>query len=76
MSEIEWLEIFGDNLKEWMTEFGHDQKSLAEAIHVSESTVSRYINKQSMPTIKAIVNLVYELDISFDELVDFGSRID
>lgn len=76
MSEAEWLGIFGDNLKEWMAEFGHDQKSLADAIHVSEATVSRYINKQRMPSIKAIINLVYELNISFDELLDFGSRIE
>lgn len=76
MSEAEWLDIFGDNLKEWMVEFGHDQKSLADAIHVSEATVSRYINKQRMPSVKAIINLVYELNISFDELLDFGSRIE
>ena len=76
MSEAEWLDIFGDNLKEWITEFGHDQTSLADAIHVSKATVSRYINKQRMPSIKAIINLVYELNISFDELLDFGSRIE
>ena len=76
MSEAEWLDIFGDNLKEWMAEFGHDQKSLADAINVSEATVSRYINKQRMPSVKAIINLVYELNISFDELLDFGSRIE
>ena len=29
-----------------------------------------------MPNIKVIVNMVYALDIEFDDLIDFGSPIE
>lgn len=75
MSEYEWLETFGDNLKNILDEYGYNQKDFADAIGVTEATVSRYINKRSMPSIKALINMSYELDISLDELMDLGGRI-
>ena len=75
MSELEWLTIFGDNLKELMAEYGHTQKSLAEATGLTEAAISRYINKQRMPTITAVINIAYELNCDFNDLLDFGDRI-
>lgn len=76
MNEQEWIEIFGDNLKSLMEEKGYNQQNLSDAIGISQPTISRYLQKRQMPTIKALVNLVYELNVSFDELMDFGSRIE
>lgn len=76
MSEKEWLEIFGDNLPSILEEYGLSQRDLADEIGISESTISKYINKKQMPSIKVIVNIVYALGIEFDELIDFGSPID
>ena len=76
MSEQEWLEIFGDNLQSILEEYGLSQRDLADEIGVSESTISKYIHKKQMPNIKAIVNIVYALDIEFDDLIDFGSPIE
>ena len=76
MSEQEWIEIFGDNLQSILEEYGLSQRDLADEIEVSESTVSKYIHKKQMPNIKAIVNMVYALDIEFDDLIDFGSPIE
>ena len=75
MSEQEWLTIFGDNLAEIMEEQGYTQKDLADAVGLSEATISNYVNKRRMPTIKAIINIAYELDLDFDDFINFGSRL-
>ena len=75
MSEAEWLDIFGDNLREMIAEQGMTQADFADEIGVTEATVSYYVNKKKMPGIKAIVNMAYVLNISIDELIDFGDRI-
>ena len=39
-------------------------------------SISSYINKKSLPGIKAIVNIAFALDVDVSELVDFGDTID
>lgn len=75
ISEQEWLDIFGDNLRSMMDEYRYSQKELAEVTGLSQSTICKYINKQQMPTIKAIINLSYELGCDLYDLIDFGSKI-
>ena len=45
MSQQEWLDIFGDNLLSILEEEGISQKELSRLTGLSESTISRYINK-------------------------------
>lgn len=75
MSETEWLNIFGDNLANMLDDCGMSQRELADVTGLSESTISRYINKQKMPGIRAIVNISEALDCSIDELTYFGDTI-
>lgn len=75
MSEVKWLKIFGENLKEILEERGMSQKKLAWETGLSEGTISGYIQGRVMPSAKAIVNLSYVLCISLDDLVDFGSEV-
>lgn len=75
MSEQEWINIFGDNLQEMLLEANMTQRELAEDTGLTEATISRYINKQRMPTVRALVNIVYSLGCSFDELMDFGDQV-
>lgn len=75
MSEKEWLDIFADNLRNILSEARYSQKDLAETTGISESSISDYINKRKMPGVRALVNISYELGISFDDLMDFGDRI-
>lgn len=75
MSESEWLDIFGDNLKDMMDEYGISQRELADECGLSESNISRYINKQQVPGIKALVNIAYALDCDVSDLIDFGCKI-
>lgn len=76
MSEQEWINIFGDNLAEIMAEQGYTQRDLADATGLSESSISYYVNKRRMPTIRAIINMAYVLDCDFNDFLDFGDRID
>lgn len=75
MTELQWLDIFGDNLVDMMQDARMSQRELADAAGLSEGTVSKYIHKQQLPGIKAIINIADVLDCSIDELIDFGDRI-
>lgn len=76
MSEMEWISIFGDNLIDIMDEKGYTQEQLANETGLTQSTISKYINKKQMPSIKAVVNLAYALDCTTDELIEFGDAIE
>lgn len=76
MSEQEWLDIFAGNLVSLMEEKGYSQQQLADATGMSKATISYYTNGLKMPGIRAIINLAYEFDLTIDELIDFGGRIE
>lgn len=76
MSEVEWMDIFGDNLVDMMKEWGYTQETLAHDSGLTQSTISRYIRKKQMPTLKAIINLAYAFDCTTDELIMFDDTIE
>lgn len=76
MTEIKWLEIFGDNLTSILYEAKLTQRDLADMTGLSEGTISNYINKRQMPGIKAIINIADALGCGVDDLICFGDRID
>ena len=76
MSEIDWLDIFGDNLIDMLKEARMSQRELADESGLSEATVSAYINKKKVPGLRAIVNMAYALNCSTDDLIDFGDIIE
>ena len=75
MTEQEWINIFGDNLKDILQDVEMTQKELADSTGLSECSISRYIHKQMAPSFKAIVNIAYVLDCDISDLVDFGDKI-
>lgn len=75
MNELEWLDIFGDNLASLLRDARMSQRELADATGLTEATISYYINKRKMPGLKAIINIAYAFDMSVDELIDFGEMI-
>lgn len=75
MSEMEWLQIFGNNLLYHMQTRGMSQRDLAEATDLTQASISRYSSGRQMPGIKAIVNMANALGCTTDELIDFGSMI-
>lgn len=76
MSEMEWLRIFGDNLQYLMDENCVTQHQLAEMTGLSQGTISKYVNKTQMPTVRALLAISYVLGESLDDLVDFGDVIE
>lgn len=76
MTELEWLDIFGDNLLSILEEVGMTQRELAKRTGLAESTISYYINRQKMPGIKAVINIADALDCDVSELIGFGDIID
>lgn len=76
ITEQEWLNIFADNLRDILREYGYSQKDFSESAGISETAISRYISAQRIPNIRSFVNMSYELAITFDELMDFGYMID
>ena len=75
MSEIEFMDIFGDNLRDILIEQGYTQKEFARAIGVTEATVSRYINKERIPTVPIAINMMLELSVDVDDLFPMYDRI-
>lgn len=76
MSKEEWLEKFADVLVGIMNDRGISQRDLAYYSGISEGTISKYINKQQMPGLKAIINISRVLRYDLTGLIDFGSYID
>lgn len=76
MTEIEWIDIFRDNLKELMCDRGYNQYDLADEAGLSQSSLSRYLKGERMPTVRSIINLAYVLDCDIADLLDFGDRIE
>lgn len=75
MTEEEWLDIFAHNLVDMLKDARMTQRELADETGLSEGTISSYINKRRIPTIRAIVNIGYALDCDLNDLIDFGDRI-
>lgn len=76
MSQQEWLDVFGDNLLSILEEEGISQKELSRLTGLSESTISRYINKLQMPNMRAIINISYALNWSFEDMLNYGSMLE
>ena len=75
MTEQEWIDIFGDNLIDMLRDANMTQKDLADETGLAESTISAYIHKRKAPSFRAIVNISYALNVSMDDLIDFGDKI-
>lgn len=69
MSEIEFIDIFSDNLRELMLEHNITQMELADEILVNRSTITRYLNKSTMPSIKALINLSIVFNCDIEDLI-------
>lgn len=76
MTQREWREIFADNLIDILEERGMSQAQLARDAGLSVSRISDYINMNATPSVFAIINMAYALDMEVDELIDFNSRIE
>lgn len=75
MTRNEWKDVFGDNLAAILEDKGMSQSQLAKATGLSVGMISDYINKFAAPSLFAVINMAYVLDVDIEELVDVGDRI-
>lgn len=75
MTQLEWRETFSDNLIDILEEKGMTQAQLARDSGLSASRINDYIKCNATPSIFAVINMAYALDMSVDELVDFDDRV-
>ena len=69
ISEVEFIDIFADNLRDAMVEVGISQAELAYEAGLTKVTINRYLNKQRFPTLKAVVNICHVLDCDIDDII-------
>lgn len=69
MTELECCEIFADNLRQLMFETGYSQTDLAWDAYLDQSTISKYLKGDRLPTVKALINLCIVLDCNFNDLI-------
>jgi DNA-binding phage protein len=62
--------IFSNNLSERMAVKGYGQATLAKETGLSQAVISKYLKKQSTPTISAVRRIAHVLDCSVDDLMD------
>lgn len=75
MSEYEFMDIFGDNLRDSLTIAKMTQSELARRSNITEVTISRYINKQRFPTLRNIINIAVALHCRLDDLIPVYDHI-
>lgn len=75
MSEVEFINIFADNLRDSIKESGYSISEIAKKTNISKSTISRYLNKKQMPTIRAVINLSIALLCDVKDLIPDYDKI-
>lgn len=75
MTQTEWRHIFANNLAGILQDRGMSQSQLARESGLSVSRINDYINMNATPTIFAVINMAYALDLDVGELVDFDDRV-
>ena len=69
MTEVECCEIFAGNLAQLMSETGYSQSDLAYDAYLDQSTISKYLKGDRLPTAKALINLCIVLECNFNDLL-------
>jgi DNA-binding Xre family transcriptional regulator len=61
---------FSDNLSERMAVKGYGQAALATETGLSQAVISKYLKKQSTPTMSAVRRIAHVLDCAIEDLMD------
>lgn len=76
ISEVEFICIFADNLRDAMKDVGISQRQLAKEANITEAALSRYLNKQRMPNMRTFMNLCYVLQCEYSDLLPTYSMVE
>ena len=75
MTEMQWIDIFADNLREIIAESGYSQMEVAEMTGIPQPVLSRYVNGRVIPSVANIIKLSYTLNCDIRDLIDFGDIV-
>lgn len=75
MSELDEKRIFAENLKGIMKEKGIEQKTLAQAIGVSDASVSFWLSGQKYPTPGKVQKIADFLGVRKSQLIDLTPKV-
>lgn len=77
MSEVRWMDRFAHSLESLLREHDISQRELARRTRISEGTISRYLNRQCMPSVNALVNIAHAFpEARIDEILYFGEQME
>lgn len=69
MSEVEFIDIFADNLRDLIIESGYSISEISREIGINKSILSRYLRKERIPSIDVLVNLSIFLLCDIEDLI-------
>lgn len=75
MTEQEWRKEFAHRLRRIYRNRGYNQKQFAEALGVSEMTISNYRKCKRTPDATMLTNMATVLNCSIDELIPTGDIV-
>lgn len=80
MSEVQWIDTFAGNLRSLLDETGMSQRELAKLTGISEVTISKYLHRQCMPSVAALVNIYHAfnqyVNVSINDLLYFYDKLE
>lgn len=76
ISEVEFIDIFADNLRDIIKDARIGQRELAEGAHLTRETINRYLNKKTMPSLRALINICYVLNCNLYDILPACNMIE
>lgn len=76
MTELEWLDMFSENLNGYLDEYGMSQADLAKETGLSKSAISRYCAGKRIPSTTTLIKFAYAFDCDAEDLIMFGENVD
>lgn len=76
MTDKEWRNRFAIRLAQMMYDRGLNGLNLSVLSGLGQPAIWKYLHAKRTPSITSAINLARALDVSLDELFDFGEPID
>ena len=76
MTEHQLVKSFAFNLKSIMDELEVTPSILSSRTGINRSTISRYLNRETIPSVKNLINIAIVLDCELNDLVDDSEMIE
>ena len=76
MTEKDLANTFAENLERMLIDRGMSQKDLAQASHLTQASISRYLSRKRTISMPALMNICVALKCRPKDLLPFDGYID